>query len=140
LFVADRLALLHDKISWLTVKLRVARGAYGLALAPAWREQHDAIVAELVSTYTDLVNGYGQQLDTLGALQALDGRLELLRQGVLWVRLGLFPDASAEEALSRQLAEASRELWTRQGGVGLMIVSQEARGFRLYVLAGSDSQ
>jgi hypothetical protein len=140
LALPDRLALLHDKISWLTVKLRVARGDYGVSLVPAWEAQVDAIAGDLVAAYTDLVVGYGQQLDTLDPVEAAVARVELLRQGVLWVRLGLFPDQSAEEALSGQLAEASRELWSRQGSVGLMLGSHEEQDVRLYLLTGSDSQ
>jgi hypothetical protein len=59
---------------------------------------------------------------------------------VLWVRLGLFPDQGAEDDLSRQLSEASKDLWSRQGGVGLTIVNQLERGLRLYLLAGSDAR
>lgn len=140
LALPDRLALLHDKVNWLTVKLRAARGAYGVSLVPAWEQQVDAIVAELKTAYTDIINGYGQQLATLGAVETLSARVELLRQGMLWVRLGLFPDQGAEQALSQQLTEASRDLWTRQGGVGLAIVTQQERGRVLYLLAdGNDS-
>ncbi len=134
LALPDRLALLHDQTNWLTVKLRAARGAYGVSLVPEWEQQVDAIVDELKTAYTETINGYGQQLDTLGAVEKLRARVELLRQGVLWVRLGLFPDQGAEAALRQQLLEASRELWTRQGGVGLMIVSQGERGRVLYLL------
>lgn len=134
----DRLALLHDKVNWLTVRLRVARGAYGVSLVPEWEQQVDAIVTELREAYTEMINGYGQQLDALGAVEKLSARVELLRQGVLWVRLGLFPGQDAEQALSQQLAEASRDLWTRQGSAGLTIVSREERGRALYLLSGSD--
>ncbi|MCX7708129.1 MAG: hypothetical protein N2204_08990 [Anaerolineae bacterium] len=65
--------------------------------------------------------------------------MELLRQGVLWTRLGLFPDQQAEELLSEQLAEASRQVWARQGGAGLTIVVQEVQGQRFYLLAGAES-
>ena len=106
---------------------------------PAWEEQTAAIITELNNAYTEIINGYGQQLDTLGEDDKLRARMELLRQGVLWVRLGLFPDQGAEQALSQQLTEASRDLWMRQGGVGLQIVSQEERGLVLYLLEGSDS-
>jgi hypothetical protein len=139
LALPDRLALLHDKTNWLTVRLRAARGAYGASLVPAWEEQTAAIITELNNAYTEIINGYGQQLDTLGEDDKLRARVELLRQGVLWVRLGLFPDQGAEQALSQQLTEASRDLWMRQGGVGLQIVSQEERGLVLYLLEGSDS-
>ncbi len=138
LSLPDRLALLHDKVNWLTVRLRVARGAYGVSLVPGWEQQVDAIATELSAAYTEMINGYGQQLDALGAVEKLSARVELLRQGVLWVRLGLFPDQGAELALSEQLAEASRDLWTRQGSIGLTIVSREERGRALYLLAGSD--
>ena len=136
--LADRLALLHDKVNWLSVRLRVARGAYGVSLVPEWEQQVDAIVIELRDAYTEMINGYGQQLDALGAIEKLSARVELLRQGVLWVRLGLFTDQGAEQALSEQLAEASRDLWTRQGSIGLTIVSREERGRALYLLTGSD--
>jgi hypothetical protein len=132
----SRLALLHDQITWLTIKYRVARGAYGMTLVPDWSDQSEAIHSALVTAYTDLINGYGQQLDTLGPAEAVPARVELLRQGLLWTRLGLFPD-HAEEALSQQLSEASRQLWTRQGGAGLTIVVQQAHGQRFYLLSGS---
>jgi hypothetical protein len=133
----DRLALLHDQVAWLTIKYRAARGAYGTSLVSAWEAQTEEIRAALIAAYTDLINGYGRQLDTLSAGDAMVGRVELLRQGLLWSRLGLFPD-HAEAALSEQLKDASRQLWARQGGVGLAIVVQEAQGQRFYLLSGSE--
>lgn len=138
LALPDRLALLHDQVAWLTIKHRVARGAYGAALVPEWAAQADAIEAELADAYTELINGYGQQLDTLDALEALQARVELLRQGVLWARLGILPEY-AETVLSDQLNEASRQLWTRQGGAGLTITTQDLRGQRFYLLSGSEA-
>jgi hypothetical protein len=140
LSLPDSLALLHDRINWLTIKLRAARGAYGVSLVPAWDGQQEAIATDLAGAYTDLINGYGKQLDTLDPVEAATARVELLRQAVQWVRLGLFPDQGAEDALSRQLAEASRDLWLRQGGVGLNIVNQTERGLPLYLLTGSDAR
>jgi len=136
----DRLAALHDWAAWLSIKYRVARGAYGTALAPAWQAQTEEIRVELAGVYTDLINGYGEQLDTLATGDALLARVDLLRQGLLWTRLGLFPDGQAEMILSDQLVEASRQLWTRQGGVGLTVVVQAREGQRLYLLSGADKQ
>jgi hypothetical protein len=136
--LADRLALLHDKLAWLAVKYRVAQRGYGVSLVPEWEAQVGEIAAALSSTYTELINGYGQQLDTLDATEAVQARVELLRQGVLWTRLGLFPDASAEQTLSAQLAEASRQLWTRQGNAGLTVSGQDIGGQRFYLLSGSE--
>ena len=138
LSLADRLALLHDKLAWLMVKYRVAQRGYGVSLVPEWEAQADEIASALSTTYTELINGYGQQLDTLDAAEAVQARVELLRQGVLWTRLGLFPDAKAEQALSAQLAEASRQLWMRQGNAGLTVIGQDVDGQRFYLLSGSD--
>ena len=138
LSLADRLALLHDKLAWLAVKYRVAQRGFGVSLVPEWEAQAAEIATALSSTYTELINGYGQLLDTLDATEAVHARVELLRQGVLWTRLGLFPDANAEKVLSEQLAEASRQLWTRQGNAGLTVIGQDVDGQRFYLLSGSE--
>jgi len=136
LSAADRLALLHDRVAWLTTKYRVARGDYGASLVPAWEEQADGVRAALAEAYTQLINGYGQQVDTLSPADASHARVELLRQGVLWSRLGLLP-GNIESALSEKLADASRQLWTRQGNAGLTVVVQDIGGTRFYLLSGS---
>ena len=136
--LADRLALLHDKLAWYVVKYRVAQRGYGVSLVPEWEAQVTDIATALSSTYTELINGYGQQLDTLDATEAVQARVELLRQGVLWTRLGLFPDANAEQTLSEQLAEASRQLRARQGNAGLTVTGQDIDGQRFYLLSGSE--
>jgi hypothetical protein len=135
--LADRLPLLYDRAAWLTVKYRAAQGGYGLSLVPEWETEAADIGTQLADTYTELINGYGQQLDTLDPVEALQARVELLRQGLLWSRLGLFP-GYAEQTLSEQLAEASRQLWTRQGGVGLTVIGQDVQGQRFYLLSGSE--
>jgi hypothetical protein len=136
----DRLALLHDRIAWLTVKYRAAQDGFGAGLVPEWSAEAEAIRQQLAEAHTNLINGYGQQLDGLAAADASQARVELLRQALLAVRLGLFPDSGAEKPLSEQLSDASRELWTRQGGVGLVNSVQEAQGRRFYLLAGADTR
>jgi hypothetical protein len=133
---ADRLALLHDQIAWLTAKYRVARGDYGASFVPEWEQQIDEVRAALAEAYTRLINGYGQQIDTLSPADASEVRVELLRQGVLWSRLGLLP-GSLEEVLNEKLADASGQLWTRQGNAGLTVVAQDVGGTRFYLLSGS---
>jgi len=135
---ADRLALRHDRIAWLTIKYRVAIGGFGSDLVPDWSPQADALRAELAATYTDLINGYGQQLDTLSPADASQARVELLRTGLLAVRLGLFPDPAAEKILNEQLNEAGHDLWIRQGNAGLVNTVQQVQGGRFYLLAGAD--
>jgi hypothetical protein len=135
---ADQLALLHERIVWLGIKYRVARLGYGLSLVPDWESQVNDIATELASAYTDLINGYGRQLDTLEAGEAATGRLQLLQQGLLWSRLGLFPGHD-ENTLRGQLIDAARQLWTRRGGAGLVIVDQDVNGQLFYLLSGSDA-
>lgn len=136
---ADRLALLHDQITWLSIKHRVARRGYGVSLVPGWEAQEDAIAQSVAATYTDLINGYGRQLDGLDAASLDAARVELLRQGLLWSRLGLFPgDAGGE--LGKQLVEASEQLRLRQGETGLSISTSEEAGVPFFVLRGDQSR
>jgi hypothetical protein len=137
---ADRLALLHDRVAWLTGKYRAANDGFGASLVPDWAAEIAATRQELVEAHTNLINGYGRQLDGLAPADASQARVELLRQGLLAVRLGLFPDLDAERTLSEQLSDASRELWTRQGSVGLVNSVQEVQGRRFYLLAGADTR
>jgi hypothetical protein len=95
--------------------------------------------AALAEAYTQLINGYNQQIDTLSPAVASQVRVELLRQSVLWSRLGLLP-GSLEEVLSEKLADASQQLWTRQGNAGLTVVAQDVDGARFYLLSGSSRQ
>ncbi len=134
---ADQLAMLHDRINWLSTKYRVARGAYGVSLVPDWESQADAITTQLSAAYTDLINGYGRQLDTLPASDATAGRLQLLQQALLWTRLGLFPDP-VEPTLRTQLIDASHQLWTQHGDAGLVIVVQDVGQQHYYLLSGSN--
>jgi hypothetical protein len=93
----------------------------------------------VAATYTDLINGYGRQLDGLGAASLDAARVELLRQGLLWSRLGLFPgDAGGE--LGKQLVEASEQLRLRQGETGLSISTSEEAGVPFFVLRGDQSR
>lgn len=140
LSASDRLALWHDQVAWLSIKARAADGGFGVNLTPEWAADPEAIRRELADAYTDLVNGYGRLLDGLAPADANLARVALLRQALLATRLGLFPDPGAEAPLSEQLTDASRELWTRQGSVGLVNALQEAPGRRIYLLVGADAR
>ena len=117
---------------------------HGAATASRWcrngRRKPRTTHTALASTYTDLINGYGQQLDTLDPVEAALVRVELLRQGGVVDTAGIVPGGSAEQALSEQLADASRQLWSRQGGAGLTVVAQDVAGARFYLLAGSEPE
>jgi hypothetical protein len=91
----------------------------------------------MAANLTELVNGYGRQLDTLSAADALPARIELLRVALLWVRLGILP-GTVEKTLAEQLETAASDLWTRRGGAGLRITSQRLGERTVYVLKGGD--
>jgi hypothetical protein len=120
------------------MKVRVARQAFGTALVPEWERGLAEISSELAAVYTDLVNSYGRALDSLDVAESTAGRAQLLQQALLWARLGLFP-GDPEKDLRPQLIDASRELWTRRGGVGVIMSVQERHGRDIYVLAGADT-
>ncbi|HEX9115095.1 MAG TPA: hypothetical protein VGA61_03440, partial [Anaerolineae bacterium] len=134
---ANQLSMQHDRVAWLTVKVRVARGGYGTTLVPDWEGQASQIGADLAAAYTDLINAYGRRLAALEPGMADQGRMQLLQQGLLWVRLGLFPDR-VEASLSQQLVDVSRQVWTRRGSAGLVVAVQDVEGRRYYLLAGGN--
>jgi hypothetical protein len=78
-------------------------------------------------------------LDALDAASFDTARVELLRQGLLWSRLGLFPGDGGGE-LGRQLIEASEQLRQRQGETGLSISTSEEAGVPFFVLRGDRSR
>jgi hypothetical protein len=135
---ADQLAMLHDQVAWLTIKYRVARLAYGTSLVAAWEGNAPQIASQLSAAYSNLIDSYSRRLDTLAAGDAEVGRLQLLQQALLWVRLGLLP-APVEATLSAQLSSASQQLWTRRGSAGLVIITQDADGQHFYLLSGSNA-
>ena len=135
---ADRLALLNDKIAWLSTKERVSSKGYGVSLVPAWENQGDEIRRALAEADTELINGYGKLLDALPEEKAATARVELLRLGLSWTRLGLFP-GQAEQALGDQLQEAAREVWRQRSESGLAIVRRDVGGHSLYLLSGVET-
>ena len=135
---ADRLALLYDQVAWQTIKYRAANRAYGVSLVPAWEAQTEAIAQGVAAAYTELINSYGRRLDSLDTASLNVARVELLRQGLLWSELGLFPgDAGGE--LGRQLVEASGQLRLRLGDIGLSIAINEETGVPFYILRSGDA-
>jgi len=74
--------LLLDRIAWLATKVRVAQGAFGLSLAPAWEEQGQGLVEQLGAAYGEIA----AVLDAHAAAQAtpLDQALQRV-ENQLWL-------------------------------------------------------
>lgn len=105
-----RMGITEAKVDWLIIKYRVALGAYGLQLVPAWTEALSDVEAELNAAYRELHETHDEQISTLSDTRAVDQALfHLLRFEIEQGRLGLYPDYPEEELLS-QLTEVSQRL------------------------------
>ena len=122
--VKQRAAILWDQIQWLSIKLRVASGFYGLELVPNWQAErpairqalHDAFLS-LEQTLTEYIGGLPEQ-DQPGA------RANLYRQLLIWARTGLYPDAD-QQALGAAMNEAIGQGEAAPGVVPIATVEEE---------------
>jgi hypothetical protein len=105
-----RIGIAEARVDWLLVKYRVALGAYGLPLVPAWSEDVSGIAAELGQARQALHGVYGEQISTFGDATAKDRAwFDILRLEILQGELGIYPDYPAEELIP-QLTEVSARL------------------------------
>ncbi|HUS71175.1 MAG TPA: hypothetical protein VM075_10450 [Anaerolineae bacterium] len=105
-----RIGIAEARADWLLVKYRVALGAYGLQLVPAWSENVAGIAGEVSQARQELHGIYGEQISTFGDATAKDRAwFDILRQEILQGKLGIYPDYPAEELIS-ELTEVSTRL------------------------------
>lgn len=105
-----RIGIAEARVDWLLVKYRVALGAFGLDLVPAWSDDVTGIGAELNAARAELHAIYGEQIDTFSDEIAKDRAwFDVLRLEIQQGRLGLYPDYPEEELIS-QLSEVSARL------------------------------
>jgi len=108
--LVDKIALMHDRVNWLTLKYAVALRAQGLSLMPAWEKQVGAIQSELAKARQDLYALYGDWIVTLPEASKVNRAwLELFRLELQMGRLGLYPNYP-EEQLIVKMKEATRTL------------------------------
>jgi hypothetical protein len=105
-----RIGVAEARVDWLLVKYRVALGAYGLQLVPAWSENVTGIAAELGQARQELHTIYGEQIATFSDTTAKDRAwFDILRLEILEGELGTYPDYPAEELIP-ELTEVSTRL------------------------------
>ena len=108
--LADRIALMKNRVDWLTLKYAIALRAQGLSLVPAWEKQLGAIQSELAKARQDLYALYGDWIVTLPEASKVDRAwLELFRLELEMGRLGLYPNYP-EEQLIAKMKEATQKL------------------------------
>jgi hypothetical protein len=102
-------ALLRDKISWLALKLRVARGAFGLSLVAAWEPDATKIATELSDTFDEFYKLTEQQATATNKTVDADRQLEdVLRAELVSGRWGLY--TYDENDLRSRLGDVSNKL------------------------------
>jgi len=108
--LVDKIALMEDRVDWLTLKYSVALQAQGLSLVPAWEQQLGGIQSELAKARQDLYALYGDQIVTLPDVSQVNlAWLELFRLELEMGRLGFYPNYP-EEQLIAKLKEATENL------------------------------
>ena len=108
--LADKIALMENRVDWLTLKYSVALQAQGLSLVPAWEQQLGSIQSELAKARQELYALYGGRIVTLPDISQVDRAwLELFRLQLEMGRLGLYPNYP-EEQLIAKLKEATENL------------------------------
>ena len=113
--LADKIALMENRVDWLTLKYSVALRAQGLSLVPAWEQQLGSIQSELAKARQDLYALYGDQIVTLPDVSQVDKAwLELFRLELEMGRLGLYPNYPQEQLIAK-LKEATENLMA--GGI-----------------------
>lgn len=107
-----RAALLHDRVNWLALKYRVARGAFGVVLVAEWGKNPAAIADAWSDAWGDLLRWYEAQAAAIPNAQAVSQAMEdVLRQELLALRWGWYRGASEKElrAALREVTQKLRE-------------------------------
>lgn len=131
-----RIAILRDKLRWLAVKLRVARGAYGLSLVPEWESDASKIAGELNDTYAEYFQITQDQ--ARGAEKPADAdrsEEDVLRASLVEGRWGLY-NKYDEADLRSQLDDVSKRLRDEQ--VPALRLDSFMRGNTVYYLLVPD--
>lgn len=108
-----QVAVLRHRIHWLALKLRVARGGFGLSIVPEWEPEAKNIAGELSDAFDELFKLSEQQAGIAEQAADADHRVEdVLRAELVAGRMGLY--AYDENDLRSRLDEISLRLRDEQ--------------------------
>lgn len=137
--LAMQAAAAWERVTWLTLKYRLARRGFGLSLVPEWEENAPLIRAELTKACETLFQLYGDQATALPAAAEMEQAwVELLRQAILLGQLDLYPDVPEDQLVAR-LQEAQERLLAMQGSV-FRVSSYFEDDQRLFTLEGAGGE
>ena len=104
-----RIGIAEARVDWLLLKYRVALGAYGLELVPAWSDDVATGATELNAARQELHAIYGEQITTFGDQTAKDRAwFDVMRLEILKGRLGLYPEYPEQELISELMEVTGR--------------------------------
>lgn len=127
------------KIEWLSVKYRIARGAYGTGLVPEWEAQTEQIRTDLTKTYETLYALYADLAVALPQVSQIDKATEeRLRREILAGELGRYPNYP-EEQRRQQLLDATNQLILTQPEINIFVNTSEVGSQEMYALATAAS-
>lgn len=130
-----QIAILNDKIDWLALKYRVARGGYGANFVPEWTKNTNPIADDLSDAWNDLYMVFQKQTDALSNPQDVnEAREDILRQQLFGVRWGW--SQKLETDLRSDMADVTTKL--RDGSVLTLRLDSATRNNRILYLLVPD--
>lgn len=109
----QKVATLLGRISWLALKLRVARGDYGISIVPEWEADSKNIASDLSDAYDQFFKISEQEASAAGKTADADTALDdVLRAELVAGRWGLYQ--YDEKDLGSRLDEISTRLRDEQ--------------------------
>ncbi len=121
-----QVAVLRDRVNWIGLKMRIARGAFGMDLMPDWSKRAAALTDEWSDAWGDLFNAYAAQASAIPNAQAVHQATEdVLRQEMLAQRWGWYKGKSESE-LRASLNDVTGQL--RQDAIASLRLDALARG------------
>ena len=132
--LSKKIDIVLAQITWLSIKYRVARQAYGISLIPEWETNVEQIRAELTKSYEDLYRLYADLIVGLPNASQIDKATEeRLRREILAGELGRYPNYP-EQQRQKQLLEATNRLIATQPELNVFIGVARVNNQEMYTL------
>lgn len=134
---AVQIALGRDKVNWLALKYRAARGAFGADLVPAWSKDAKTIAADWHDAWSQFDQLQQAQAAALPqAPDALKATEDVQRRALIAVRWGWL-DGASESDRRNQLNDTTQKL-RDANAPDLLIDTLTRNGKSLYLLVPAD--
>ncbi len=121
------IAIWRDRVNWLALKYRIARGAFGADLVPEWSKNASVVAQAWNDAWEALLDAYATQASAIPNAQAVSQATEdVLRQELFALRWGGYR-AKSESDLRAEVADVTDQL-RQQSIVSLRVDSLTANG------------